>query len=284
MSQCPFKTPWCIQHVDGGDGFLQFNPLNYFAEDFCIANEGVKIYYKNYSGEGWKQCDEKDATFCLRGTRDLCCRSIQKYPKRFAKGLPYPIIEGVSFKEFGNYVLWKNGALMSKKTRLFTKPRRAFKTLYWSYILAINGKRVSIGIHRLVWMVWGNNGEDLDPKIEVNHLDTNQKNNHYDNLQYISGTQNRAHSDVIIMWFSDFINRAAMKFRSPDALKTILGSIPEDDLKKMKCLGCGESTFEDGTITCCLKCIHIMRCFPWYKVDSSVRRIGRNELLDDINF
>ena len=86
-----------------------------------------------------------------------------------------------------------------------TKDGRVFSTLTWDYLVGNmsfdgylralikrdDGKSITIGIHRLVAMVYIPNP---DNKPEVNHKDGNKLNNRVENLEWVWSWENVAHA------------------------------------------------------------------------------------------
>ena len=142
------------------------------------------------------------------------------------------------------------------------KFRKVFKTKYLMIQLLIRKVEKSILIHRLVYAVFKNRGELLPTSIEVNHIDSDPTNNRIDNLQAISKKENLKHSTLSQCWFREYCSRPIRKHREERKLKRIRNQIPKVLQKEMYCLNCKESTFEDGTLSICCKCLHILKIFP----------------------
>ena len=119
------------------------------------------------------------------------------------------------------------------------------------YLVTYVGNNRSIGVHRLVAMAFIPN-DDPDNKKEVNHKDFNRKNNHVNNLEWVSHSDNVKYSHENGRYskkFGDsnpnYGNRKLSKFYSMN---------PQIALEKQSRKGCQngmskpiELLFEDGT-------------------------------------
>ncbi len=62
-------------------------------------------------------------------------------------------------------------------------------------LVAVNGKKKKEYVHRLVAMAFIDN---IERKPTVNHKDENKKNNHVENLEWATYTENNAYNDRLI--------------------------------------------------------------------------------------
>jgi hypothetical protein len=62
---------------------------------------------------------------------------------------------------------------------------------YWAINICINGKNKMHYIHRLVALTFLSNP---DNKPQVNHIDGNKLNNHIDNLEWVTASENLQHA------------------------------------------------------------------------------------------
>ena len=96
----------------------------------------------------------------------------------------------------GFYKISNNGNVMSMPRNGTIKATRILKqnTDKYGYkyvVLQKHGKLKTKKVHRLVAMHFLNN---KDHKREVNHIDGNKANNHIDNLEWVTTSENQLHS------------------------------------------------------------------------------------------
>lgn len=58
------------------------------------------------------------------------------------------------------------------------------------YVPLFNGKRKNVYVHRIVAMAW----LPASDKPQVNHIDGNRANNHVDNLEWVTHSENKLHA------------------------------------------------------------------------------------------
>ena len=92
--------------------------------------------------------------------------------------------EGYIISNFGNLISLKNS-----QTKYLTK--RINKKGYVEYKLTRNGKSSYYKAHRLVAKTFIPNPEN---KPQVNHIDGNKQNNHVDNLEWCTNSENQLHA------------------------------------------------------------------------------------------
>jgi hypothetical protein len=93
---------------------------------------------------------------------------------------------------FENYIIYEDGRVFSKKSNKFLKPRkRGSRRPYMVVVLYDSSNSINATVHRLV-------AEAFIPnpgfKPLVNHKDNNQFNNHVDNLEWATYSENTQHS------------------------------------------------------------------------------------------
>src|SRR5258707_7817611 len=92
-------------------------------------------------------------------------------------------------KSLDRVVVQKNGKLYSVKERILSP--NTVGTGYLAVQLCIKGDKKKILIHIMVAIAFHENPEN---KPEVNHKDSNKKNNHYSNLEWATELENSAHA------------------------------------------------------------------------------------------
>jgi hypothetical protein len=266
LAPCPYNNKKCVRHHQRGD-IIPFNTHHYFQIPFSIENGDLLSTYYGY-GKNVTFCNNEKAKFVIRINRNLCCHTLKVQKRLCYKGLPFPII-GHAFKLWNdNYLVYENGALFSLYCWKFMIPQNIYKTEYCGYRVIVGKKKLFFSIHRLVYIVFKLNGEItlLPSTSDINHIDSNVKNNHLSNLQVTSRVQNLKHATLTRCWFYEFRKRPMKTFENDRALKRIWRHVSEEGMKKMVCLNCRGSTLEDKTLTICKVCLHILRVFPRHKL------------------
>ncbi|MDT9683471.1 HNH endonuclease signature motif containing protein [Streptomyces sp. TRM76323] len=88
-------------------------------------------------------------------------------------------------KDIGNYIVYSNGDIFSKRSNKFLKIN--YNTTHSYARVSIDGK--TIKLHRLIIETFLGKSE-----LEVNHIDGNKRNNSLSNLEYVSRSQNVKHA------------------------------------------------------------------------------------------
>lgn len=111
----------------------------------------------------------------------------------------------------------EDGHIRSKKGGLMSKLMR---NGYWLTCAAYNRKDYYFCEHRVVW-VWYN-GSIPDGK-EINHIDYNRSNNHIENLEIVSHSENMQHSIVHLNGknIGEKSGKAKLSDRQAQAIKTL---------------------------------------------------------------
>ena len=88
--------------------------------------------------------------------------------------------------EFSNYEVSNTGLVRNKETKKLLKPHK--NPLGYKFVrLSNKGKTKKYRVHRLVAFAFLENPEN---KPNINHLDSNPSNNHVDNLQWCTQSEN----------------------------------------------------------------------------------------------
>ena len=94
-------------------------------------------------------------------------------------------------KEFYNYIVFENGEIYSNYVHRFLNPDIT-KHGYKQVTLYVNRNPTRIKVHRLVALLWLENPPKDKPTI--NHKDGNKKNNHVNNLEWVTPQENCRHA------------------------------------------------------------------------------------------
>jgi len=89
----------------------------------------------------------------------------------------------------GLYAVTRDGRVWSYRADRFLKPIKG--TDYYVVGLHKGGVQKSAHVHRLVAAAFC---ENTDAKIQVNHKDGDKLNNHADNLEWVTPSENRQHA------------------------------------------------------------------------------------------
>lgn len=135
-------------------------------------------------------------------------------------------------KDFEDYLISSHGQVYSKKTnKLLTL--KINKYGYVRTTLAKNSKRFYFQVHRLVASAFI---ENIDKnKCQVNHIDGNKLNNHIENLEWVTPSENQLHSYKIGLQKKKFKNdnqyaRAVNQFDKDNNLIKCWNSLIEASL------------------------------------------------------
>lgn len=96
--------------------------------------------------------------------------------------------EVVDIDGFDLYQASSDGRIYSKRTKLFLKPKI---TRFGYAEITLYPGQVSKKVHRLVAEAFIPNPDD---KPQVNHIDGDKLNNHVDNLEWSTSTENNRHA------------------------------------------------------------------------------------------
>ena len=100
----------------------------------------------------------------------------------------------VKMKDFKNYMIFKNGAILNIKKKRFMKP--CIQTAGYKQIHLTDdcGKRHPLLIHRLIAIHYIDNPED---KRCVDHIDRNRLNNSLENLRWATYSENNQNKGLM---------------------------------------------------------------------------------------
>jgi len=97
--------------------------------------------------------------------------------------------------DYSNYLIYNNGAVYSKKRKVFIKPRQDKNGYLRVDICSNTHKRKTFKIHQLVAIAYLNhNLENTD--YVIYHIDSDINNNYLHNLQIITKAQNSRKKNV----------------------------------------------------------------------------------------
>lgn len=114
----------------------------------------------------------------------------RKIDKLFDKAFP-ELVEGIELPNLSKYKIRKNGDVYSKYEAKVLKPANNKKGYLQVSLIQDDGQTKSLLVHRLVAMAFL---EECEDKTQVNHIDGNKKNNHVNNLEWCTGTDNLVHA------------------------------------------------------------------------------------------
>ena len=89
------------------------------------------------------------------------------------------------------YLVYDDGRIFDVKLNKFKKPALHRKG-YLKYSFYIDNKDKKIFAHRLILMLF-NPVENMN-ELQVNHKDGNKQNNHLDNLEWVTQSENQKHA------------------------------------------------------------------------------------------
>lgn len=90
------------------------------------------------------------------------------------------------------YEISNFGRVFDQEKCEFKKPFRLGAAGYLGISMHLNGKKTSIGVHRLVYWAFRGHLSSLDRQI--NHIDECKENNNLENLELVTPHQNWLHS------------------------------------------------------------------------------------------
>lgn len=91
---------------------------------------------------------------------------------------------------YDNYEISNLANIRNKKTKYLFKSKSP-KHRYIQVLLSKNNTTTSYALHRLVAEVFVENPKN---KPQVNHIDGNKRNNIYENLEWVTPSENKIHS------------------------------------------------------------------------------------------
>lgn len=85
---------------------------------------------------------------------------------------------------------WQKHIEKKHKGKVLDFSKKISGSGYYNVVLSINGLKYYKTVHRLIAMTFKGDGDGL----QVNHIDENKLNNKVDNLEWVTGSQNKIHS------------------------------------------------------------------------------------------
>ena len=206
-----------VNHIDS-------NKSNNHVENLQYATPAENITHSYASGRAffskpvlWRRVGGRDWTKCVsqrQAARELdvppqeiskCCRQgigvVADFEVKFAndespqRAGPTAMSEEEHWKQAihpktGDAI---HSIMVSSCGRIWRATGRAsYGSLHASGYLVTNGKAGYFGMHRLIAATFL--GPPSAPSLQVNHVDGNRSNNHISNLEYVTPSENVAHS------------------------------------------------------------------------------------------
>jgi len=95
--------------------------------------------------------------------------------------------------DYPNYTIYEDGRVFASYRNVWLKPN-THKNGYQQYRLFKNGYQRGFLVHRLVAKAFIPN---YDNKMEINHIDGDKTNNHVNNLEWSTRSENMKHAYAI---------------------------------------------------------------------------------------
>ena len=99
----------------------------------------------------------------------------------------------MEYRIYKGYKVFEDGIVQRISTGKFMSQSNNAKG-YKAYSLLMDGRRVCIGVQRLVAFAWLGTPPDDGKYYEADHIDSNRLNNHKDNIQWLTKSQNNQKS------------------------------------------------------------------------------------------
>jgi len=106
--------------------------------------------------------------------------------------------EARQISEFPKYYITPNGEIYSISIKRFLKTRISDDGYVIAPLRDNDGVKKGLNVHRLVADAFIENKPENYQKLHVNHKDGNKQNNHVDNLEYVTSSENSLHSARIL--------------------------------------------------------------------------------------
>lgn len=106
------------------------------------------------------------------------------------------ILENILYKEceeYPDYYVSRCGKVIRGRSKKQMKQVPHGKPAYLTIRTCVNNVPKNTKVHRMIALSWLSN-DDPDNKIQVNHKDGNKFNNHVDNLEWVTESQNQRHA------------------------------------------------------------------------------------------
>lgn len=144
------------------------------------------------------------------------------------------LINDVYFKQipgFSKYLISQHGTVYTKTKHMLVNRAINYADYPTVALVGDDGKRSPRKVHRLVYATYCG---ELDPTLEIDHIDFNRHNAYYTNLQQISKRENQDriqmrqdHSAILFEGFGDFCDVIDESFTTDEILSNI-SIYPED--------------------------------------------------------
>jgi len=161
---------------------------------------GVSQYTKDYVfiKEYESLLDAEKETGISNGLISNVCRGVRNrqtaggYIWKYTNHMPesQPIPEGKIMDGYPNYIITNNGKVYNSKRNKYLVPAKG-ENGYMYIGMSDRKKRMSFSVHRLVALLFIDNPNNY---LEVNHKDFDKANNHVDNLEWITRSDNMKHN------------------------------------------------------------------------------------------
>ena len=89
-----------------------------------------------------------------------------------------------------NYDIRQDGSIYSKKTKKHLAYREDNDGYRYVEVYNGEGKKMMTGLHRVIALKYIPNPQN---KPQINHKDKNPRNNHVDNLEWVTAAENQLH-------------------------------------------------------------------------------------------
>lgn len=124
-----------------------------------------------------------------------------------------------------DYYISKDGVVFNSRGKVI----KGFKSKDYCFIKLKDNKgaRKNRGVHRLVYEAWAG---ELIPGLWINHKDGNRANNHIDNLELLTPSENIKHS------FRELGKKVTQVFRFSTGVKenySLIGKLSRNDVIKI---------------------------------------------------